>query len=245
MMIKDVHFITVKECDTLRDGFFFGPGVISSGTEPDWESCKRHCEDTTSATFFAWRKTDQKCFCKSSITGMQLSQPGWVSGKLHCYELLKDTAYTADVTGSYNENTHSDDLMPDWRSCKAHCEDNYPSAIVFVWKKQNEYCWCRTGYDGKRALVGLTSGKLGCGRRLQEGIVYNGIASYNLNNAFSDLMPDWPSCKEHCWNNYHDSKYFSWSESTQQCWCKSGFDSTLASADWTSGEVHCQGTLTW
>ena len=165
MMINDLHFISVKDCETLRDGYFSGPDLNSPGTDkkPDWQSCKKHCEDTysTTATFFAW-KPDQSCYCKSSHDGIVLSKSGRVSGKLHCCELLQDTAYNG--IKSYNLNNASNDLMPDWRSCKAHCEANYASAIFFTWYKNNEWCWCKSGYDTKNgAQVGYTSGKLGCG----------------------------------------------------------------------------------
>ena len=86
-------------------------------------------------------------------------------------ELLQDGTYYSPGSSddSHKLNDASADRMPDWQSCKAHCE-NITLATVFRWHGNTnitdyQKCSCRSSYTDTRQKeqdIGTVSGKLHC-----------------------------------------------------------------------------------
>ena len=77
-------------------------------------------------------------------------------------ELVQGHIYNVPAGGSLNKNTL--DILPDWQSCKAHCEDNYTAAIFFTFRELYDIqnCYCLPSYSSITENHLWTSGKLHC-----------------------------------------------------------------------------------
>ena len=77
-------------------------------------------------------------------------------------ELVQGHIYNVPQGGSLNKNTM--DILPDWQSCKAHCEANYTAAIFFTFRDLYDIqnCYCLPSYSSSTQNHLWTSGRLHC-----------------------------------------------------------------------------------
>ena len=87
----DDSCLTTKGCELLEDTAYGANNPayrLNSGTSAistiDWQSCEAHCDATYAATFFAWSKTDGKCWCRSGYDGVN-PNPNFTSGRVGCH----------------------------------------------------------------------------------------------------------------------------------------------------------------
>ena len=98
--------------------------------------------------------------------------------RLQCYIPEKDILFLGGTCMEDNINYHGGDVQQpeEWQhtveGCKKYCRTEYPKALFFSWVSPQyadtsirSRCYCKTTYQRRTPLTGITSGRVDCGKK--------------------------------------------------------------------------------